>query len=169
MIPESLNTFFKVDKMTPAIDKAKQSKITYSVHEYDHEPTAESYGIEAAQKLGIAPEKVFKTLVVASGPKELTVVILSVSQQLHLKSLAKTVGVKKMVMADPKLVERTTGYVLGGVSPLGQKKQLRTVIDASAKDHQTIFVSAGRRGLEIELSPLDLASLTRATFAKVAQ
>ena len=153
--------------MTPAINKAKKSKIAFSVHEYEHDATAESYGMEAALKLGIEPERVFKTLVVSCGGKDLTVAILPVSHQLDLKRLAKTLGVKKVAMADAKLVEKVTGYVLGGVSPLGQKKQLKTVIDSSAEDFDTVFVSAGRRGLEIELSPRDLSSLTRAEFATV--
>jgi len=155
--------------MTPAINKAKQSKIRFVIHEYEHDPAAESYGKEAAEKLGVEPERVFKTLVVACGGKDLTVAVVPVMRQLDLKLLAKAVGVKKVAMAEVKQVERVTGYVVGGVSPLGQKKQLPTVIDASAEAYDTIFVSAGRRGMDIELSPQDLASLTRAGFAPVAR
>ena len=155
--------------MTPAIDTAKKAKISYVVHEYHHDPDAESYGLEAAEKLNTDPARVFKTLVVSDGGKDLTVAVVPVEHQLDLKLLAKAVGAKKMAMADVKLVERTTGYVVGGVSPLGQKKRLRTVIDASAQEFETMFVSAGRRGLEIELSPADLATLTGAIFAPVAR
>jgi len=155
--------------MTPAIDQAKRAKITFQIHEYAHDPAAESYGLEAAQKLGVEPGRVFKTLVAATGPKDLVVAVLPVSRQLDLKLLAKAVGAKKAAMAEVKVVERTTGYVVGGVSPLGQKKALPTVIDASAEELATMFVSAGRRGLEIELAPADLAALTRATFSDIAR
>ena len=154
--------------MTPAIDRARQAKITYTVHEYQHDPAAKSYGEEAAEKMGVDPGRVFKTLVAGSG-REMVVAVVPVMHQLDLKLLAKAVGVKKIGMADVKEVERTTGYVVGGVSPLGQKKRLPTVIDASAEGHETLFVSAGRRGLEIELAPADLARLTNATFADLAR
>jgi len=154
--------------MTPAINVAKKAKITYVVHEYEHDSAAESYGLEAVEKLGLEPERVFKTLVAGSG-RDMVVAILPVSHKLDLKLLAKAVGVKKIAMAEVKAVERTTGYVVGGVSPLGQKKPLRTVIDASAEGLETMFVSAGRRGLEIELSPQDLAALTEANFKPIAR
>ena len=152
--------------MTPAINTAKKAKISYTVHEYEHDAISESYGLEAAEKLGIAPEKVFKTLIVTDG-KDLFVGIVPVSTQLNLKRMAKVVGVKKLSMADAKKVENTTGYVLGGVSPIGQKKPLQTVIDSSAQDFETINVSAGKRGLEIELSPTDLQNLTNAKFSGI--
>lgn len=155
--------------MTPAIAKAKKAKITFHVHEYEHDSSAPSYGLEAAEKMEADPDQVFKTLVVSDGGKGLVVTVVPVARQLDLKLLAKAVGVKKMAMADVKVVERTTGYVVGGVSPLGQKKRLKTVIDASARELKTMFVSAGRRGLEIELAPADLAELTGATFASVAK
>lgn len=154
--------------MTPAINAAKRAKIAYAVHEYEHDPAAESFGLEAAEKLGLDPARVFKTLVVAAGD-DLVVAVLPVAERLNFKSLAKAVGAKKAAMADVKRVERVTGYVVGGVSPLGQKKRLATVIDASARDHSTIFVSGGRRGLDIELSPADLAAATRAVFASVVR
>ncbi|MGE4557733.1 MAG: Cys-tRNA(Pro) deacylase [Desulfovibrionaceae bacterium] len=155
--------------MTPAINTAKRSKISFRVHEYEHDPTAKSYGLEAAQKLNLDPASVFKTLVAETDAKELVVAVVPVARRLDLKLLARAVGAKKAAMAEARRVERATGYVLGGVSPLGQKKRLRTVIDLSAKDQQTIFVSAGRRGLDMELSPLDLAALSSASFEDVAR
>jgi Cys-tRNA(Pro)/Cys-tRNA(Cys) deacylase len=154
--------------MTPAINAARKAKIPFTVHEYEHDPNCASYGLEAAEKLGIDPARVFKTLVADLGG-ELVVAIIPVEAMLGLKHLAKAAGAKKAAMADKALVERTTGYVLGGVSPLGQKKRLRTFIDISARDHPSIHVSAGRRGLEIELSPENLAGLTSAAFADLRQ
>lgn len=153
--------------MTPAIDRAKKAKIPYAVHAYEHDPSAASYGREAADKMGVDPGRVFKTLVANAGDA-LVVAVVPVMRKLDLKLLARAVGAKKAAMAEVAVVERVTGYVVGGVSPLGQKKRLATVIDASAEAHQTIFVSAGRRGLEIELSPKDLAALTGGTFAPLS-
>ena len=153
--------------MTPAILLAKKAKITFNVHEYKHDPKAQSYGLEAAEKLGLNPSQVFKTLVVETDSKQLVVAVLPVNQQLNLKSLAKAVGAKKAVMAAQQLVERSTGYILGGVSPLAQKKRLATVIDSSSKNFETIFVSAGRRGLEIELAADTLCELTQGQFADI--
>lgn len=153
--------------MTPAIELARKAGIAHQLHEYDHDPKSESYGTEAAEKLGLDPDRVFKTLVVESDAGELVVAIVPVSTSLNLKRVAKAAGAKKVAMADKQKVQRTTGYVLGGVSPLGQKKALKTVIDESAQAFDTIHVSAGRRGLEIELAPADLASLTRASFAVI--
>jgi Cys-tRNA(Pro)/Cys-tRNA(Cys) deacylase len=153
--------------MTPAIIETKKSKTPFTVHQYDHDPSCESYGAEAANKIGIAEEKVFKTLVVELATKELVVGIIPVSSKLNMKLIAKAYGAKKAGMAGALTVERTTGYVLGGVSPLGQKKKLRTIIDVSAAQYSTIFVSAGRRGLELELNPQDLKTLTNAGFVEV--
>lgn len=155
--------------MTPAINTAKQAKVKYVVHEYTHDPSEESYGIEASNKLGVVQERVFKTLVVSTGVNEFAVGIVPVSSMLNMKLIAKVVGAKKASMSLAADVERITGYVLGGVSPLGQKKKLKTVIDSSALEYPTIFVSAGRRGLEIELEPKDLLSLTNAEFAEICQ
>lgn len=155
--------------MTPAINAAKKKKISYKIHQYTHDPSNDSYGKEAAVKLGIAEERVYKTLVVQLDTGNLAVAVIPVSSMLSMKLIAKAAGSKKSAMADKDQVERTTGYVLGGVSPLGQKKRLLTVIDSSANDFPTIFVSAGRRGLEIELKPSDLAALTTATFAEIRQ
>ncbi|WP_027721876.1 Cys-tRNA(Pro) deacylase [Maridesulfovibrio zosterae] len=154
--------------MTPAINIAKKKKILFTVHEYEHDPAAESYGVEAAEKLGVDPDRVFKTLVVAND-KNLIVAVVPVMKRLDLKLLAKAVGVKKVGMADVKIVERTTGYVVGGVSPLGQKKLLPTYIDSSAEGCETIFVSAGRRGVDIELSPDDLVKLLKASYKAFAK
>jgi Cys-tRNA(Pro)/Cys-tRNA(Cys) deacylase len=153
--------------MTPAINAAKKANIEYRVHEYQHDPSAESYGLEAADKLDIARERVFKTLVVAIGDKELAVGVIPVSSKLNMKLMAKALGVKKVSMAETSDVERSTGYILGGVSPIGQKKRLKTVVDSSASVYPTIFVSAGRRGLEIELNPNDLLALTMGSFAQI--
>ena len=155
--------------MTPAINAAKQARVNYTIHEYEHDPAAESYGEEAAEKIGANPAQVFKTLVVSLDGKDLAVGIVPVTAMLGLKQIAKAAGAKKALMADKQLVQRTTGYVLGGVSPLGQKKPLKTFIDQSAEDFETIFVSAGKRGLEIELAPDDLARLTGGTFAPLHQ
>jgi len=154
--------------MTPAINSAKHAGIAFQIHEYDHDATAHSYGLEAAEKLGVAVEQVFKTLVVKLDGKQLAVGIVPVNGQLGLKQIAKAAGAKKATMAEPSEVERTTGYVLGGVSPLGQKKRLPTFIDTSAQAWSTLYVSAGRRGLEIELSPDDLAALSQGQFAALS-
>lgn len=155
--------------MTPAIKSAQRAKISFEIHKYDHDPAVESYGLEAAEKLSVAPEAVFKTLVVSLEGKQLAVAILPVTSQLDLKQFARAAGAKKAAMADPKTVERTTGYILGGVSPLGQKKRLPTVIDDSAAGLTTMYVSGGRRGLDIELAPDDLRQLTAASFAPISK
>jgi len=155
--------------MTPAIYLVKKKKIAHKVHEYDHAPSNESYGLEAAQKMAVHESRVFKTLVVSLDTKELVVALIPVSSMLSMKHIAKTAGAKKASMADKSDVARSTGYVLGGVSPLGQKKNLRTIIDSSANNHTTIYVSAGRRGLEIELSPSDLKELCNAKFHEICQ
>jgi Cys-tRNA(Pro)/Cys-tRNA(Cys) deacylase len=138
------------------------------VHDYDHDPRSESYGEEAATALGIAPDRVFKTLL-AEVDGVLTVAVVPVSGQLDLKALARAVGGRKASMADPKAAERATGYVVGGISPLGQRRKHPTVVDATALDHPTVFVSAGRRGLEVELAPADLVRLTAAVAAPIGR
>ena len=154
--------------MTPAINAAKKARIRYTIHQYSHDPAADSYGMEAADKLGVPPGQVFKTLVV-SLDDALAVAVVPVAAMLSMKLFARAAGAKKADMAAAAEVERATGYVLGGVSPLGQKKRLRTMIDASAESLATLFVSAGRRGLSIELRPKDLQDLTGATFAAICQ
>lgn len=155
--------------MTPAIKSAEKAKITFHVHEYVHDPDAASYGLEAATALGLDEWRVFKTLLVSlqGGRAPLAVAIVPVCAQLDLKALAAAAGAKKASMADPKQAERVTGYVVGGISPLGQKKRLPTFIDSSAAEFATVFVSAGRRGLEIELAPQDLQSLCMASLANI--
>ena len=153
--------------MTPAINAAKRAGMHFRVLEYEHSPTAESFGLEAAEKLGLSPDQVFKTLIVTDG-KKLYVGVLPVSSQLNLKLMAKALGLKRITMADKQQVAVSTGYVLGGVSPIGQKKSLPTIIDSSAQTLASINVSAGRRGLEIELRTRDLQRLTSATFADIS-
>ncbi len=155
--------------MTPAVNAAKKAGISYRIHAYEHDPDHSSYGMEAAQKLGIPPQRVFKTLVVSLEGRGLAVAVVPVSSQLDLKAFAKAVNVKKVAMAEARPVERSTGYVLGGVSPLGQKRRLLTLIDRSANDFSTLFVSAGRRGLEIELAAEDLSRLLDARYADIAK
>jgi Cys-tRNA(Pro)/Cys-tRNA(Cys) deacylase len=155
--------------MTPGILVAKKAKISYTLHEYTHDPLCESYGSEAAEKMGVPEERVFKTLVVTLGNRELVVGVIPVSAMLSMKLIAKAAGAKKASMAVAADVERSTGYVLGGVSPLGQKKRLKTFIDTSAEHLSSVYVSAGRRGLEIELRPDDLKNLTKGAFAEICQ
>ncbi|WP_075880959.1 Cys-tRNA(Pro) deacylase [Vreelandella massiliensis] len=154
--------------MTPAVEQAKKAGIAFQLHEYPHDAAAPSYGWEAAEKLGVAAEQVFKTLVVALDGKALAVGIVPVNRQLGLKQIAKAAGAKKAAMATPEEIERATGYVLGGVSPLGQKKRLLTVVDDSAQTQATLYVSAGRRGLEMVLAPSDLIALTGGRLAAIA-
>ena len=143
---------------TPATRAARAAGIDFALHEYDHDPRAEAYGMEAAEALGLDPARVFKTLVVdVSG--QLTVCLIPAAAQLDTRSLGKRVA-----LAPTKRAESVTGYVAGGISPLGQRRALPTLIDSSAAEHATIYVSAGRRGLEIELSPGDLQRLTGATL-----
>ncbi|MEU6843655.1 Cys-tRNA(Pro) deacylase [Streptomyces sp. NPDC046716] len=153
---------------TPATVALTAAGTAFTVHSYEHDPAHPSYGEEAAEAMGVSPDRVFKTLV-ADVDGRLTVAVVPVAGQLDLKALAAAVGGKRAAMADPALAERTTGYVRGGISPLGQRKQLPTVIDASAAEHPTICVSGGRRGLEVELAAADLAALTGAVLAPVGR
>ncbi|AWZ06482.1 MULTISPECIES: Cys-tRNA(Pro) deacylase [unclassified Streptomyces] len=153
---------------TPAIVALTAAGADFTVHAYDHDPAHPSYGEEAAQALGVSAARVFKTLL-ADVDGSLVVAVVPVSGSLDLKALASAVGGKRAAMADPALAERTTGYVLGGISPLGQRKRLRTVLDASAEQFATICVSAGRRGLEVELAPSALTGLTAAALAPIAR
>ena len=150
--------------MTPAINQLTNLGVHHNVHAYAHDSKVASYGMEAAYKLGVTPQRVFKTLVVDAGNRVLAVAVLPVDQQLNLKLMAKAIGAKKVVMANPAAVSRSSGYVLGGVSPVGQKRALTTVIDQRARVHESIYVSAGRRGLEVELTAGDLATVTHGLF-----
>lgn len=155
--------------MTPGVLAVRRADVDYAVHEYDHDPKAGSYGLEAAEKLGVDPAAVFKTLVIELDGGEAAVAVLPVLRNLDLKAAAAALGAKKARMGDPKKIQRITGYVLGGVSPLGQKKALRTVIDETARTLERIYVSGGRRGLDISLPPADLAGLTRAGYAAIGR
>jgi len=139
------------------------------VHSYEHDPKSASYGLEAAEKLGLDPQQVFKTLLASSEKGELLVAVVPVVGTLDLKALAHAAGVKKCEMADPAAAQRATGYLVGGISPLGQKKRLRTFIDESAQNFATIHVSAGRRGLEVELAAAVLAEHTQGKFAGIGR
>jgi Cys-tRNA(Pro)/Cys-tRNA(Cys) deacylase len=153
---------------TPATLALTKAGLPFTARTYDHDPRAAAYGLEAAEKLAVAPERVFKTLL-ASIDGELAVGIVPVAMQLDLKALAHALGGKRAEMADPKVAERKTGYVVGGISPIGQKTALPTVLDESAILHETILVSGGRRGLDLELSPDDLIDITSGRYAPIAR
>ncbi|AJQ50835.1 MULTISPECIES: Cys-tRNA(Pro) deacylase [Pseudomonas] len=155
--------------MTPALDLLKKHRADHRVHSYEHDPKSASYGLEAAEKLGLDPQQVFKTLLASSEKGELLVAVVPVVGTLDLKALAHAAGVKKCEMADPAAAQRATGYLVGGISPLGQKKRLRTFIDESAQNFATIHVSAGRRGLEVELAAAVLAEHTQGKFAGIGR
>lgn len=154
--------------MTPAIKLLKKVGAEHQVVSYDHDPAAESYGTDAAEALGLDPSVVFKTLLATLDGSETVVAVVPVAKRLDVKALAREAGAKKASMADPTDAERLTGYVVGGISPLGQKKRLRTFIDDSALELAALHVSGGRRGLEIVLAPAVLADLTGATFGPLA-
>jgi len=155
--------------MTPAINAARQAQIAFTIHDYAPDAGAAAYGLEAAAALQVDPARVFKTLVVQlpQGRPPWAVGLVPVSAQLDLKSMAAVLGVKKLTLANQEAAERATGYVVGGISPLGQKRRLPMVLDASAIDHGSIYVSAGQRGLELELAPTDLMALCQAKVAPI--
>lgn len=148
-----------------ALDRAG---VAYEARAYEHDPAAPSYGLEAAQALGVEPGRVFKTLLVDTD-QGLGVGIVPVDTSLDLKAVAAALGVKKATMAEARVAERTTGYVVGGISPVGQKKPLPTVLDESATGHPTVLVSGGKRGLDLELSPADLLRVTGGSTAAIAR
>ena len=152
---------------TPATALVAKAKVEHRIHEYRHDPAAPSYGEEAAEQLGVDPAGVFKTLV-AEVDGRLTVAVVPVAARLDLKALAAAAGGRKAVMAEPAAAERATGYVVGGISPLGHRRRLPVLLDASMQNRATVMVSAGRRGLELELAPEDLARLSGGTFAELA-
>lgn len=153
--------------MTPATKALDTAGIAYEVVSYDHDPATDSYGGEAAEALDIDSTWVFKTLVAKIDLGSLVVAIVPVDHKLNLKALARAAGAKKATMADPEEAQRSSGYVVGGISPIGQRKQLATVVDDSAQRLETMYVSAGKRGVEIVLSPTDLISLLNATVAEI--
>jgi Cys-tRNA(Pro)/Cys-tRNA(Cys) deacylase len=157
--------------VTPAVKAAKAAGIEVSLHEYEHDPDNTHYGLEAAEALGLDPAKVFKTLLVAlnADPRRLAVAIVPVNGQLDLKAMAAACRVKKVEMADPAAAQRATGYIVGGISPLGQKKRLPTVLDESALKLDVVYVSGGRRGLDIGIAPADLVRACQATAADIGR
>jgi Cys-tRNA(Pro)/Cys-tRNA(Cys) deacylase len=154
---------------TPATALLARQGIPHTVHAYQHDPRGASYGLEASEALGIAPQRVFKTLVAQVDGAALTVGVIPVASRLDLKALAAAAGGKKAAMAGPADAERATGYVIGGISPLGQRRRLPVVLDASALEFGTIYCSAGRRGLQIEIAPGDLVRAAQAVVAPIAQ
>ena len=153
---------------TPATVALTRAGVPFSLHEYAHDPRADSFGLEAAEALGVDPDRVFKTLL-AQVDGRLAVAVVPVSGQLDLKALARALGASRAVMADPAAAERATGYVVGGISPVGQKRPHPTVVDDTALGHDTVLVSGGRRGLDLELSPDDLVRATGAVVAPVGR
>jgi Cys-tRNA(Pro)/Cys-tRNA(Cys) deacylase len=153
---------------TTATIALERAKIPFALHEYTHDPRADSFGLEASAALGVPPERLFKTLVAAVDGGALAVGVVPVNRHLDLKALAAAVGGKKAIMAEAAVAERATGYVVGGISPVGQKRRLPIVIDASALEFTAIFCSAGRRGLQMEIAPADLVKATGAKVADIA-
>lgn len=153
--------------MTPAITMVQKAAIAHTVHEYVHDKATRSYGLEAAEKLGLDPARVFKTLVVELDNGALACAVVPVAEMLNMKEIARALNAKKAAMADRVAAERATGYVMGGISPLGQKKRLKLVVDRSALGFETIYVSAGRRGLDLEIAASDLIGITNASTASL--
>ncbi|OJX81540.1 Cys-tRNA(Pro) deacylase [Leifsonia sp. 71-9] len=158
----------KASAGTPATVALTAAGLPFALHPYEHDPAAASYGLEAAEALGVEPDRVFKTLL-ADTELGLVVGVVPVTGLLDLKALASAVGAKRATMADPAVAERRTGYVVGGISPIGQKTRHVTVVDETAQLFETVFVSGGKRGLDIELAPDDLLRATDGTYAAIAK
>jgi Cys-tRNA(Pro)/Cys-tRNA(Cys) deacylase len=154
--------------VTPAINLLKKNRINFNIHKYKHDPANTNYGLEAAQELGLDENQVYKTLLVELNPKELAVGIIPVNKSMSLKNIATTLKVKNAIMANKDEAQKITGYLLGGISPFGQKKRLKTVLDISAMDFDTIYVSGGKRGLDIEVKPSDIIQLLDAICEDIA-
>jgi Cys-tRNA(Pro)/Cys-tRNA(Cys) deacylase len=152
---------------TPATALLTKSKIPFTLHPYDHDPRSQAYGEEAAEALGVEPARIFKTLI-ASVEGKLACAVVPVAARLDLKALAAALGGKRAELADPSAASRATGYVVGGISPLGQRSRLRVVVDESATGFATMYVSAGKRGLQVELAPADLVKAAGAILAPIA-
>jgi Cys-tRNA(Pro)/Cys-tRNA(Cys) deacylase len=152
---------------TPATALLTKQKVPFTLHPYDHDPRAQAYGDEAAAALGIEPARIFKTLIAAVDGK-LACAVVPVAARLDLKAFAAALGGKRAELADPAAAARATGYVVGGISPIGQKSRLRVVVDASVDGFETVYVSAGKRGLQVELAPADLLAAAGASVARIA-
>ena len=154
--------------MTPAINLLKKNKCDFKIHKYDHDPLTTNYGLEAATKLNLDENCVYKTLLVELNPKELAVGIIPVNTSMSLKNIAMALNVKSAKMADKNEAQKVTGYLLGGISPFGQKKRLRTILDDSAQCYKTIYVSGGKRGLDIEVNPNDVIKLLDSRYFSIS-
>jgi Cys-tRNA(Pro)/Cys-tRNA(Cys) deacylase len=154
--------------MTPAVLALRKAGVRFAVHEYDHDPRSDSFGLEAATALGLDPDRVYKTLL-ASADGRLVVAVVPVSTKLDLKAMARAAGASKATMADVRDAERATGYVAGGISPFGQRRAHPTVVDETVELWDTVYVSGGRRGLDVEIAPADLIDVTGATVADISR
>ncbi len=155
--------------MTPAMQKLKAAQVPFTLHRYRHDPRQEAYAKEAAAALGIPLDRLFKTLVIRLDGQKEAIALVPGSKRLDFKAVAETMGAKRAAMASPEAARRVTGCVIGGISPLGHRKPLPAVIDQSALDHETLFVSAGKRGLQMELNVQDLIRICNATVGKISR
>lgn len=157
--------------MTPAINQLNKLKIPYQIHRYQHDTENTHFGFEAAEKLNLNPEQVFKTLIIMldDNPKKLAVTVLPVANQLNLKKTAQALNCKKVQLAETHLAQKTTGYLIGGISPIAQKKQLPTLIAQQALNWDVIYISGGKRGLDISIHANDLAKVTQGVFADLVE
>jgi Cys-tRNA(Pro)/Cys-tRNA(Cys) deacylase len=154
--------------LTPAINELKKNKVSFTIHKYKHDPKVTNYGLEACEKLNLDANMVYKTLLAELNPKELVVAIIPVNKSLNLKALASYFNSKSAIMANKDEAQKVTGYLLGGISAFGQKKRLRTILDTSAKNYETIYISGGKRGLDLEIKPLDILEVLNCKYAEVS-